>query len=79
MKKTYIIKYYGMIAEAMGKETEIVELDLAVQTDARKIFTSKFQKLEKLPFQVATDTEIVERFTTTDFKVISLLPPFSGR
>lgn len=73
-----LVNYYGMIAEAIGKDSETLELEISEQTDARTLFVSLYSQLAHLPFQVAIDTEIVERFDSRNFSSISLLPPFSG-
>ena len=73
------IKYFGMIAEKIGKSEESVDLDEKNQSDLRNYFVQKYTFLNDLDYQIAVNqtlTEVID--TNTEFVEIALLPPFAG-
>ena len=73
------IKYFGMIAEKIGKPEESVDLDEKNQSDLRNYFIQKYTFLNDMDYQIAVNqtlTEVID--TNTEFVEIALLPPFAG-
>jgi len=73
------IKYFGMIAERIGKSEESVDLDEKNQSDLRSYFIQKYTFLNEMDYQIAVNqtlTEVID--TNTEFVEIALLPPFAG-
>ena len=73
------IKYFGMIAEKIGKSEESVDLDEKNQSDLRNYFVQKYPFLNDMDYQIAVNqnlTEVID--TNTEFVEIALLPPFAG-
>ena len=73
------IKYFGIIAEKMGKLEESVDLDEKNQSDLRSYFIQKYPFLNEIDYQIAVNqtlTEVID--TKTEFVEIALLPPFAG-
>lgn len=73
------IKYFGIIAEKMGKLEESVDLDEKNQSDLRSYFIQKNPFLNEIDYQIAVNqtlTEVID--TKTEFVEIALLPPFAG-
>jgi sulfur-carrier protein len=73
------IKYFGMIAEKIGKSEESVDLDEKNQSDLRNYFVQKYTFLNDMDYQIAVNqtlTEVID--TNTEFVEIALLPPFAG-
>ena len=73
------IKYFGMIAEKIGKSEESVDLDEKNQSDLRNYFVQKHPFLNDMDYQIAVNqtlTEVID--TNTEFVEIALLPPFAG-
>lgn len=73
------IKYFGMIAEKIGKSEESVDLDEKNQSDLRNYFIQKNPFLNDMDYQIAVNqtlTEVID--ANTEFVEIALLPPFAG-
>lgn len=73
------IKYFGMIAEKMGKSEELVDLDEKNQSDLRNYFVGEYPFLKEIDYQIAVNktlTEVIDK--KTEFVEIALLPPFAG-
>ena len=73
------IKYFGIIAEKIGKFEESVDLDEKNQSDLRSYFIQKNPFLNEIDYQIAVNqtlTEVID--TKTEFVEIALLPPFAG-
>lgn len=73
------IKYFGMIAEKIGKSEESVDLDEKNQSDLRNYFVQKYPFLNDMDYQIAVNqnlTEVIDN--NTEFVEIALLPPFAG-
>jgi molybdopterin synthase sulfur carrier subunit len=73
------IKYFGMIAEKIGKSEESVDLDEKNQSNLRNYFVQKYTFLNEMDYQIAVNqnlTEVIDN--TSEFVEIALLPPFAG-
>ena len=73
------IKYFGMIAEKMGKTEEIYELEFSGKLNLREYFLKKDARLQDMNFQIAVNKTLTEVITNDLNSVeIALLPPFAG-
>ena len=73
------IKYFGMIAERVGKPEESADLDKVNQSDLRAYFVEKYADLNEMDYQIAVNqtlTEVIDE--NAEFIEIALLPPFAG-
>jgi molybdopterin synthase sulfur carrier subunit len=69
-------KYFGQIAELIGKEKETLEIE---NQSPRAFFNSKYPQIEQQSYKIAINQEIMEEISSTDDEVeIALLPPFAG-
>ena len=69
------IKYFGMIAEKIGKSEESVDLDEKNQSDLRNYFVEEYPFLDEIDYQIAVNqtlTEVID--PKTEFVEIALLP-----
>lgn len=73
------IKYFGMIAERLGKNEDLVELDNSSPILLKDWCLNLHPEIDDLVFQVAVDHSICE---TTEagqhITEIAILPPFAG-
>jgi sulfur-carrier protein len=77
-KKIIKVKYFGMIAEAVGKGQEEIEMP-TYEADLRAFFVDKYPKLVEMTWKIAVDQELVEGIVTLqDRAEVVLLPPFAG-
>ena len=73
------IKYFGIIAEKIGKSEESVNLNEKNQSDLRNYFVGEYPFLNEIDYQIAVNqtlTEVID--AKTEFVEIALLPPFAG-
>jgi len=73
------IKYFGMIAEKIGKTEESIDLDEKNQADLRAYFIQKYEVLNDMNYQIAVNQTLTEAIDKNYESVeIALLPPFAG-
>lgn len=70
------LKYFGMIAEALNKESEELDIEAITVSDLVDYYQNQ---LDNINFKVAVNHNIVN----TDYKLnnndeVALLPPFAG-
>ena len=71
------VVYFGMIAERIGKQEEIIDIDPSESVSA--FFRNKYPELMNMSFQVAINQEIKDSIENIEeVKEIALLPPFAG-
>ena len=71
------IKYFGMIAEKMQKDTEKIEFEKA--TNLRVFFNQRNPFLNNINYKIAINQQITDNLTVEDnLAEIALLPPFAG-
>lgn len=76
-----VVKYFGMIAEAIGKHEET--LDVSVQQfsvlNLTELLLKKYSNLKLMSFKIAVNQTIVaENEMINESDEIALLPPFAG-
>ena len=79
--KTCNIKYFGMIAEKLEKESEEINIsDLkAISNEVNKAILKLHPALEGMSFTVAVNEKIAERWNEQEeIYSIAVLPPFAG-
>ena len=73
------IKYFGMLAEAVNKDSEVITVNNSVTVgELRRVITQKHPKLKKMDFQIARNLSIAENEKVIDNDELALLPPFAG-
>ena len=73
------LKYFGMVAEAIGKESETIGFSITTVEDLNTSLKNRYPDLDKLNYNFAvnqTMAEIDEELKEND--EIALLPPFAG-
>ncbi len=70
------LKYFGMIVEALGKETEELDLEIVTVGELKNNFRSC---LKNINFKVAVNYNLVEdNYKLNEHDEVALLPPFAG-
>lgn len=73
------IKYFGMIAEKIGKTEETVDIEFNEQLNLRDYFIKKYPELIEMNYQIAVDKKLTETINSnSESAEIALLPPFAG-
>lgn len=73
------LKYFGMIAEAVGKENEQFEFTNSSVEELNKALKNQYAKLASMNYKIAVNQSFVEANTMLkDNDEIALLPPFAG-
>lgn len=75
-----LIKYFGMIAEQLEKNSEIIFIEAENQSiDLQDFFEKKHPQLKGMSYKIAVDQEFMTHLDlSTEIKEIALLPPFAG-
>ena len=75
------LKYFGVIAEIMGSEFEVLNIQSETITlkDLDEIIVEKNNLLKEQKYKIAVNQSIIDRnITINENDEIALLPPFSG-
>ncbi len=73
------LKYFGMIAEAIGKAEEAINFSENTIGELDGFLKTKYVKLSALNYQFAVNQTMVEQNEKlNDNDEIALLPPFAG-
>ncbi len=76
---TLKIKYFGMAAEASGKEEELLDHNYTSVQTLKKELLSKYSGLANINFKVVVNQNIVDdNWLLSGDEEIALLPPFAG-
>ena len=76
---TLIIKYFGMTAEASGKEEEELSNHYSSIKELKTDLLNKYPDLEKMNFKIAVNQTIIDGgCDLVGNEEIALLPPFAG-
>lgn len=76
---TFIIKYFGMTAEASGKTEEELLVSSSSIKELKDVLLHKYPKLKPMNFKIAVNQNVVENdFDLIGSEEIALLPPFAG-
>ena len=73
------LKYFGMIAEALSKESEEIELNISSIQELKDCLVIQNSVLDKLNFKIAVNHKLVDldrKLNNND--EVALLPPFAG-
>lgn len=75
------IKYFGMLAEAIGKPEEVIEVvnsQISVE-ELSQVIENKHASLKTMSFKVAVNQSISENnYLIKENDEVALLPPFAG-
>ncbi|MCB0409342.1 MAG: MoaD/ThiS family protein [Flavobacteriales bacterium] len=70
------LKYFGMIVEALGKETEELNLDICTVAELKNNYKNS---LANINYKVAVNYNLVEEeYMLNENDEVALLPPFAG-
>lgn len=70
------LKYFGMVAEALNKEAEELDLDIV---NISELIESFHSRLKDINFKVAVNHIIVDlNYQLNNNDEVALLPPFAG-
>lgn len=73
------VKYFGMIAETIGKTEETFDVDFDSQTDLKQWFESKYFDLKSMNYKIAVNQTISNKINPSMARAeVALLPPFAG-
>ncbi len=73
------LKYYGMIAEAVGKENENIEFSASTVIELDEVLKKQYNKLTTMNYKIAVNQSIAQvELELNDNDEIALLPPFAG-
>ena len=74
------VKYFGMIAEKLGKQMEEISLhNDKKEIDLKVFFQTTYPELKDLTYQIAVDHNFRTVISSQEsVKEIALLPPFAG-
>jgi len=76
---TLIIKYFGITADASGKEEEELSSHYSSIQELKDDLLIRYSDLEKMNFKIAANhTIITDDYDLIGNEEIALLPPFSG-
>lgn len=73
------VVFFGMIAERLGKDSDIIDVSLFENEDNSYVEQIKhaYPELENMTFRVAVDKRL-DAVITNETKEIAVLPPFAG-
>jgi len=72
-------KYFGMIAEKIGKTNEVFDVDFNQKMNLKPFFESKYNNLQTLNYKIAVNQELKDFIDFESESVeVALLPPFAG-
>ncbi|SHG55805.1 MoaD/ThiS family protein [Winogradskyella jejuensis] len=72
------IKYFGMLAEITGCDSEKVESEIQTVADLQKVLLDKYPDFKNKDFRIAQNQELVALETKLTGQEIAVLPPFAG-
>ena len=72
------IKYFGLIAEVTGRNSETIELSDTPISGLKEYLFTKYPVLQKKNFNIAQNQELVSDEAMVSGQEIAILPPFAG-
>ena len=72
------IKYFGMLAEITGCDSEKVESEIQTVADLQKVLLDTYPDFKNKDFRIAQNQELVALETKLTGQEIAVLPPFAG-
>lgn len=72
------VKYFGMLAEITGCDSEKVESEIQTVADLQKVLLGKYPDFKNKDFRIAQNQELVALETKLTGQEIAVLPPFAG-
>ena len=73
------IKYFGMIAELIGMQSESIDLQIEKGFNLKMFFEAKYPSIKSVNYKIAVNQQISDVIIEeSDSVEIALLPPFAG-
>lgn len=73
------LKYFGMLAEIAGKETEELTAEVRTAGDIRKWVENRYAGIKEVNFSIAIDQQLSEEATKLhEHAEVALFPPYAG-
>jgi len=74
------VKYFGLLAEAVNKSTEELELEAnSTVLELQNLVKERYPELQNKSFKVAVNQDLVEgEVVLSEQDEVALLPPFAG-
>ena len=77
MAREIRFRYFGMIAEKIGKDSEFFSTE-EITADIRAFLKTRYPGIENYAYSIAADLELVDEVNLETVSEISILPPFAG-
>ena len=72
-------KYFGMIAEKIGKTNETFEIEVNDQFDVKDFFENKYNEIKTINYKIAINQSLNSQINLNLNEIeVALLPPFAG-
>ena len=72
-------KYFGMIAEKIGKTNETFEVNVDAQFNVKQFFENQYEGIKTMNYKIAINQSLNSHINPDLNEVeIALLPPFAG-
>ncbi len=72
------VKYYGLIAEALNKNEDIIDFSGKSSEELLAVLYEKYPVLKQKDFQLAQHNHLLSPEELIDETELALLPPFAG-
>jgi molybdopterin synthase sulfur carrier subunit len=72
------IRFFGMIAERLGKDSDVWSDTIETNTNCRELISSRYPEISKMDYQIAINQELCEVVPDESINEIAVLPPFAG-
>lgn len=70
------VKYFGMIAEALGKESEVLHVNFLTVDQLQQHYRNKIKNVN---YKIAVNHNLVDgNYLLKENDEVALLPPFAG-
>lgn len=79
MTITINVKYFGMIAETIGKSSEQLKIEVIDDVNLKIFSENKYPQLKKMDYKIAINQQLTDILNEVLNNVeVALLPPFAG-
>lgn len=73
------LRYFGLIAEQIGRDSEVRETQLGTIAEIRQELEREFFMLQNLPYRIARNKKLVDDASVIEHgDELAFMPPFAG-